>query len=220
MTQFYGTIYSWDVESGKGKIQLQNNEFIAFDIQDFYFDKNEEMDIVEIGDIVHFRLGVDEDGYPQAKQIHYQEWKPHTYTPHDEYRQRRLLQQNSQTWLFCLPYLAMVLLWANHRLPAILLFWYGLMGALAFLTYGKDKRITRSNKQAGIEKRLHLLSLLGGWVGALPARVYYHHKRYNTAFRTTFWITTLVNIAGLCFLLLAPIMKDWLELLFLMTVRF
>ena len=48
------------------------------------------------------------------------------------------------------------------------------------------------------ESTLHVLSALGGWVGALLAQTYLRHK---SQVRVTYYLTVVINMAGLLFLL-------------------
>jgi uncharacterized membrane protein YsdA (DUF1294 family) len=51
---------------------------------------------------------------------------------------------------------------------------------------------------------LHLLSLIGGWPGALIAQNRLRHKSRKGSFLLVFWATALLNCGGLAWLLTAP----------------
>ncbi len=46
------------------------------------------------------------------------------------------------------------------------------------------------------ENTLHVLSLLGGWPGALFAQNQFRHKSKKQPFKTILWITIFVNIGA------------------------
>ena len=59
---------------------------------------------------------------------------------------------------------------------------------LTFSAYGWDKRQSVKQGRRVPEARLHLLSLLGGWPGALVAQYYFRHKNRKAAFQIVFWL--------------------------------
>ena len=62
------------------------------------------------------------------------------------------------------------------------------------ILYAWDKRKARQGGWRVPEKRLHLLSLLGGWPGALLAQRMLRHKTVKTRFRIVFWLTVLAHL--------------------------
>ncbi|MGP4953399.1 DUF1294 domain-containing protein, partial [Psychrobacter sp. T6-1] len=51
------------------------------------------------------------------------------------------------------------------------------------------------------EMTLHILSALGGWVGALVAQIYLRHKSQKPEFRMAYYLTVVINLAGLLFVM-------------------
>ena len=74
---------------------------------------------------------------------------------------------------------------------------YFLMSPLTFAAYGLDKQSARERTWRTREKTLHLLSLFGGWPGALTAQGWLRHKTKKTSFRVDFWVTVILNLAAL-----------------------
>ncbi len=54
---------------------------------------------------------------------------------------------------------------------------------LTFVLYGIDKRRSRRNRWRIPERRLLLLALVGGSIGALMAMVFFHHKTRHPQFK-------------------------------------
>ena len=69
------------------------------------------------------------------------------------------------------------------------------------LPFTVDKRAARKDRWRVPEAHLHLLSLLGGWPGAILAQQKLRHKTVKRSFRFVFWITVILNVAGLVWLL-------------------
>lgn len=98
--------------------------------------------------------------------------------------------------------LALAGLAALGRLPFYILWIYAGMSTLTLAVYALDKRAARQRQWRTPEKTLHLLALAGGWPGALCAQEWLRHKSAKAAFRGIFWLTVVLNVAALAFLLL------------------
>lgn len=79
--------------------------------------------------------------------------------------------------------------------------WYALIGAVTYLVYAKDKQAAQQGTWRTPESTLHILSVLGGWVGAMMAQSYLRHKTKKPEFRLTYYLTVLVNLAALLYLI-------------------
>jgi len=82
----------------------------------------------------------------------------------------------------------------------LLLIFLLLINIATFLYYGYDKRQAKKDRWRIPEKRLHTLSLLGGWPAALVAQKLFRHKSAKTSFQVFFWLTVFLNVA--CLILL------------------
>ena len=70
-----------------------------------------------------------------------------------------------------------------------------------FMVYRYDKRNAEFNGPSKVLRRprvsentLHMLSLAGGWPGALLAQRYLRHKTIKEPFQRVYWITVLLNV--------------------------
>jgi uncharacterized membrane protein YsdA (DUF1294 family)/cold shock CspA family protein len=102
---------------------------------------------------------------------------------------------------------------AAAKIPLWLLALYIVASLLTFIMYAVDKSAARKGAWRVQESTLHLLSLAGGWPGALVAQQKIRHKSRKQPFRSIFWITVLLN-GGLFFWLLTPAPTDTLRTLF------
>jgi uncharacterized membrane protein YsdA (DUF1294 family)/cold shock CspA family protein len=88
------------------------------------------------------------------------------------------------------------LAWILWGLSPLVLLWYCLLSAAAYLTYMFDKSAAQHDEWRVPETNLHLLSLLGGWPGANAAQHFLRHKSKKVEFRIAHWAMTFLNIAG------------------------
>ena len=72
---------------------------------------------------------------------------------------------------------------------------------ISFALYGWDKRQAKNNGWRVAEKNLHVLSLLGGWPGAIFGQKYFRHKTQKQSFRGMFWLTVVVHVCAVIYVL-------------------
>jgi len=82
----------------------------------------------------------------------------------------------------------------SGKLPALILWGYLLISLITFFVYAFDKVAAKDGAWRTKESTLHLLSLVGGWPGALIAQQKLRHKSKKQSFRSAFWITVFVNV--------------------------
>jgi len=81
----------------------------------------------------------------------------------------------------------------SARIPLHVLALYIAVSLVTFVIYALDKSAARSGAWRTQESTLHLLSLVGGWPGALIAQQKLRHKTKKQSFRSVFWVTVLLN---------------------------
>ena len=92
--------------------------------------------------------------------------------------------------------------------PAWVAWVYVVMSVVTYALYAKDKAAARDRRWRVAESTLHLVSLLGGWPGALLAQQVLRHKTVKVSFRAAFWCTVVANLvllAALCSPVAAPL---------------
>lgn len=72
--------------------------------------------------------------------------------------------------------------------------WFGVMSLATFVVYSVDKRRAKQEGDRISEKTLHILSLLGGWPGAIAGQKLLRHKTCKKSFRFVFWLSVLGNL--------------------------
>jgi uncharacterized membrane protein YsdA (DUF1294 family) len=68
------------------------------------------------------------------------------------------------------------------------------LSVVTFLVYAIDKHAARKGHWRVPENLLHLLSLAGGWPGALTAQRALRHKCSKRSFQFVFWLTVVLNL--------------------------
>lgn len=97
--------------------------------------------------------------------------------------------------------IAMTLASYMGYLPKQIKYAYYALSVITFFSYAYDKFKAQRNKWRVSESTLHIWAMLGGWPGAALAQQLLRHKSSKTDFRQIFWLTVVINLAGLCWLL-------------------
>ncbi|MCE9677892.1 DUF1294 domain-containing protein [Shewanella sp. AS1] len=96
--------------------------------------------------------------------------------------------------------LGLLLACQQQRFPLALPVYYLAISLITWLAYYRDKRAARRGHWRTSENTLQLLSLLGGWPGALLAQHYLRHKSQKRAFRLGLYLMVLLNLGALVWL--------------------
>jgi len=94
---------------------------------------------------------------------------------------------------FMIVYVVAFFIWEPSMWFALI---YLVASAVTYLVYANDKSRAQSGAWRTQEVNLHLLSLAGGWPGALLAQQLLRHKSVKRPFRLLFWATVVMNVAA------------------------
>ena len=78
--------------------------------------------------------------------------------------------------------------------------WVALYYGTSIITYGcysRDKTAAQNAGRRTPESTLHLMSLVGGWPGALIAQALLRHKTRKASFLVGYWLTVIINCIAL-----------------------
>ena len=209
--KFKGHIVKWHDEKGFGFIKCQDlSEEIFFHISQY---KGKQRP--EINEQVVFTLGKNKQGKTQALQV--QEWLfvRKQQRKHEHWQQQQdEFEHNRQVFtVFAIaPHILLAAAWLIGKVPTVLPLWYIIFSLMAFAAYAKDKYAAENGSWRTPENTLHMLSLFGGWSGAWLAQIWLRHKSKKTEFRRIYWLTVLINLSLLFYLLFSPSGHRWLSI--------
>lgn len=201
-----GHIKKWQDDKGFGFIETEAGESLFFHVSAFKAQRRPE-----VGEQVVFTVGQDNQGRLQAKDVQELSFVQQKMAQkNSQIRQRnhkRSAQaefeagQKKRLFLGIGFYGVLILLAVMNKLSWLVLAWYAILGIITYGMYAKDKAAAQSGDWRTPESTLHLLSALGGWVGAMVAQTYLRHKSQKPEFRITYYLTVIINLAGLLFIL-------------------
>jgi uncharacterized membrane protein YsdA (DUF1294 family) len=94
---------------------------------------------------------------------------------------------------FVIVYLAVGFVW---NVPGWMAMGYVIASIICFGAYAADKSAAISGGWRISERDLLVLGLAGGWPGAIVAQQFLRHKSSKASFRSAFWATVALNVAG------------------------
>ena len=116
-------------------------------------------------------------------------------------RQRRILKMGKFVPVVLFSFTTgLIFTICSGKLPSIVGIYYCLLSGITYLSYARDKRAAQTGAWRTSEVRLQLQSLLGGWPGAWLAQVKLRHKSQKRRFKGMFYLTVMINLAGLSWL--------------------
>ena len=201
-----GTVKKWQDDKGFGFIETEAGDSIFFHVSEFRAQRRPD-----IGEQVVFSIGQDDQGRLRAtevQELYFVQQK--MAQKNQQIRQRNQKRshqaefeagQKKRSFLGLAFYGVLILLAATDKLSWLVVAWYAALGVITYAMYAKDKAAAQSGDWRTPESTLHVLSALGGWVGALLAQTYLRHKSQKPEFRVTYYLTVVINMAGLLFLL-------------------
>lgn len=213
-----GRVTKWQEDKGFGFIETEAGESIFFHVSEFKAQRRPA-----IGEEVVFTIGYDNQSRLQAKEVQELSFVQQKMAQKNkQIRQRnhkRSVQaefeagQKKRLFLGVGFYGVLILLAVMNKLSWLVIGWYIVLGVITYAMYAKDKAAAQSGDWRTPESTLHLLSALGGWVGAMVAQTYLRHKSQKAEFRLAYYLTVIINMAGLLFIIAGgglDALKEWL----------
>ncbi|WP_288726897.1 DUF1294 domain-containing protein [uncultured Psychrobacter sp.] len=201
-----GHIKKWQDDKGFGFIETAAGESVFFHISAFRAQRRPE-----IGEQVVFTVGQDNQGRLQAKDVQELSFVQQKMAQKNQKIRQRNHKRSAQAefeagqkkrlFLGIGFYGVVILLAVMNKLSWLVGAWYVILGVITYGMYAKDKAAAQNGDWRTPESTLHLLSTLGGWVGALVAQTYLRHKSQKPEFRIAYYLTVIINLAGLLFIM-------------------
>ena len=146
----------------------------------------------EIGRLVTYTLSTDKQGRPCAVKA---------TLAGDRLPQKTKPQSSSLSVIVAAIFLVIVgISVLTAKIPPLILALYFVASLLTFFMYAVDKSAAQKGAWRTKESTLHMLSLVGGWPGALVAQQKLRHKSKKQSFRLVFWVTVWLNCGALAWL--------------------
>jgi uncharacterized membrane protein YsdA (DUF1294 family)/cold shock CspA family protein len=181
-----GKIASWDDDKAYGFISPRSGGKRLF-VHINAFSRRDRRP--ELGQTVSYRIATDKQGRPCAANAKLSGGS----LPYLTRRPRGTL-----SLIMAIAFLGIVgLAVIGGYLPPMVFALYLALSLLTYVAYAIDKSAAKRGAWRTQESTLHLLSLAGGWPGALTAQQRLRHKSRKNSFRFLFWITVILNIGGL-----------------------
>ena len=201
-----GHIKKWQDDKGFGFIETGTGESVFFHVSAFKAQRRPE-----VGEQVVFTVGQDNQGRLQAKDVQELSFVQKKMAQKNQKIRQRNHKRSAQAefeagqkkrlFLGIGFYGVVILLAVMNKLSWLVIAWYVILGVITYGMYAKDKAAAQNGDWRTPESTLHLLSTLGGWVGALVAQTYLRHKSQKPEFRIVYYLTVIINLAGLLFIM-------------------
>ena len=185
-----GKITSWNDEKGFGFITpIAGGKRVFVHIKAFS-NSNRRPDINQV---VTYALSNDKQGRPRAANA---------TLAGDRLPEKKKRTNNSLSTIGVAFFLVIVTISVlTAKVPPLILALYIVGSLFTFIIYAADKSAAKNGAWRTQESTLHLLSLAGGWPGALVAQQRLRHKSKKQSFRSVFWVTVFINCGAFIWLL-------------------
>jgi uncharacterized membrane protein YsdA (DUF1294 family)/cold shock CspA family protein len=188
--RFEGLVKSWNDERGFGFIEpTQGGQEVFVHIKAFPSRAGRP----QLNQRVTFEIELNPEGKKRARNVR-------VVGPSRTLKPRN--NNNPAQWgtasLFVIPafllvYLAIAVVW---HVPGWFAALYVVASIVCFGAYAADKSAAVAGDWRIAESTLIFLGLIGGWPGALVAQQVIRHKSNKASFRSAFWGSVALNIAG------------------------
>ena len=184
--RYQGKITSWKDEQGFGFITPNGNGPAVFVHIKSFSDRSSRP---LAGNVVTYELTANEKGQPRAANV--------AFVRVGRSRQATARPGNKSVMTAAGFLLLMGVTVLAGKVPPLLFGAYICLSVMTYIAYAADKSAAQDGGRRTPENTLHMLSLAGGWPGALVAQQVHRHKTKKASFRQVFWLTVLVNCSAL-----------------------
>jgi uncharacterized membrane protein YsdA (DUF1294 family)/cold shock CspA family protein len=189
--RFTGTLKTWKDDRGFGFIEPdQGGQELFVHIKAFPAGTGRPAQ----GQRVTFEVEVGPNGKKRARSVQYPVPMRPARRPRVDAPARWSLVRVAALPAFLAVYAFVSVRWGFQPMIALA---YGVVSLLALLVYALDKSAAVGGNWRTPESTLHLLSVAGGWPGALLAQQLLRHKTAKPEFVLVFWATVALNVTGL-----------------------
>ena len=185
----HGKIAKWNDERGFGFITAAEARDSLF-VHVSAFPRSDRRP--NVNEAVSYTVGFDSHGRPQANDVQFIVGR-NGGSPRQALRPNVVLPIAFTTSFLIALVPLVVIGWLEITW---LVLYYG-ASIITYISYSRDKKAAENAARRTRELSLHLMSLVGGWPGALIAQVLLRHKTRKPSFLVGYWLTVIVNCAAL-----------------------
>jgi uncharacterized membrane protein YsdA (DUF1294 family)/cold shock CspA family protein len=189
--RYQGKITEWRDEQGFGFI-TQHGDAQRYFLHIKSFARRGRRPV--LNDVVTYTIGTDRKGRANAENVEFANQRGSKVT---------VRRETTLPLYFALAFMVLI-----ATLPILgflswkILCFYVVVNVLTWFLYMFDKEAARKvGRRRRPENTLHLLSLVGGWPGALLAQRMFRHKSSKRSFQEVFWATVIFHCCVLAWLL-------------------
>ena len=184
-----GKILSWNDKKGFGFVEpAAGGKRVFVHIKAF----SDRVRRPGVDDVVHYTLYTDKQGRPCASEALLAE---------SGFSRQAGKSRGLATIVLVTVFLLLVAATVTGlNVPPVIFAAYLAFSLFTFIVYARDKSAAVKGNWRTPESTLHMLSLIGGWPGALLAQRTLRHKSRKRSFQSVFWITVFVNCAAFVWL--------------------
>ncbi len=191
-----GKLIKWDDEKGFGFIMpIAGGKQVFIHISAF----TRHSCRPKIKQIITYTLSSDKKGRPRAENATLDGYKSQKNSNRQQIKEKQYKEILAiiTSGVFLIIVGLSVL---SGEISPLILGLYIITSLFTFIMYAHDKTAARENSWRVREKILQLLSLMGGWPGALIAQQKLHHKSRKLSFQIVFWLTIILNCCAFIYL--------------------
>ncbi len=188
--QFSGTLKTWHDDRGFGFIELASGgQEIFVHIKAFPSGTGRPV----VGQQLLFQVITGKHGKKSAHAVQY---------PTRSRKVNKAKPDSPAPWtllrLVAIPGFAVIYAFVVIRFGFVftILLTYAGLSLITLVAYASDKSAAVAGRWRTPEIQLHILSLAGGWPGALIAQQLLRHKTSKASFAAVFWLTALLNVCA------------------------
>jgi len=183
-----GALESWNIHKGYGFILLPlGRKSVFVHIRAF-----EDLEYApRVGQVFSFEPQIMDDGRMRGQHVRLVRDAPDRVA-----RSRSAAGPIVGSLVFLIFVVEYVLLAILYPMPLWPIAAYAILSFLTFLLYAEDKSKAQKGRWRVAESSLQVISLFGGWPGAILAQQLLRHKTRKRGFLSVFWTAVAVNMAA------------------------
>lgn len=184
----WGRITKWDDERGFGFISShKGGDPIFFHVSSLHHRDGRP----SLNEPVSYRVGIDPQGRRQANDVRF-------VGASSAPPMRQMRPRVAVPITFALSFLIVIaaLALGGWLEMSWLILYYG-TSLITYSCYSRDKTAALNARRRTPESTLHMMSLVGGWPGALIAQALLQHKTRKPSFLIAYWSTAIINCIAL-----------------------